>query len=273
MKRSELDIAINWAAKEGWNPGLYDAEAFWETDPEGYFVGFLGDEPVSSISAVAYDEDFGFMGFYIVKEKYRGRDYGIKIFDHALRYMGDRNIGGDGVLEMLNKYKKKGFKLAYKNIRYKYLTKGDKEISKSVKRVTDIPFEDISKYDESIFPASRHKFLKPWVSQPESFSFGVTEGSEVTGYGVLRKCHKGYKIGPLFADSKSIAKNLFDSLISQVPKGTEVFFDTPEVNKEAVEIAKFYEMEKVFETGRIYTKKEPDVPMNKVFGVTTFELG
>jgi len=273
MKRQELDIAIGWAAKEGWNPGLYDAEAFWKTDPKGFFMGFLDDEPISSISAVAYDEKLGFMGFYIVRKKYRGKDYGIKIFDHALQYMGDRNIGGDGVLEMLDKYKTKGFKLAYKNVRYKYLTKGEKGMSKSVKRLIDIPFEDIAKYDDSIFPASRHKFLRLWINQPESFSFVVTEGNEVTGYGVLRKCHKGYKIGPLFADNKSIARNILDSLVSQVTKGTEVFFDTPENNKEAIKIAQEYSMEKVFETGRIYTKEEPDIPISKVFGVTTFELG
>lgn len=63
MSRKNLDTAIEWAAKEGWNPGLYDADAFYATDPQGFFMGFLGDEPVASLSAVSYGPDFGFLGF------------------------------------------------------------------------------------------------------------------------------------------------------------------------------------------------------------------
>ena len=32
MRRADLDIAIDWAAAEGWNPGLDDAEAFLAAD-------------------------------------------------------------------------------------------------------------------------------------------------------------------------------------------------------------------------------------------------
>ena len=53
MTRQDLNIAVEWATKEGWNPGVYDTDAFYKTDPNGYFMGFLGDEPISSISAVS----------------------------------------------------------------------------------------------------------------------------------------------------------------------------------------------------------------------------
>ena len=32
---------------------------------------------------------------------------------------------------------------------------------------------------------------------------------ELVGYGVLRECHQGYKIGPLFADDEDVADSLF----------------------------------------------------------------
>ncbi|WP_242482612.1 GNAT family N-acetyltransferase [Thiocystis violacea] len=38
MTRPELDTLIEWAAAEGWNPGLNDAQIFWDTDPEGFIV-------------------------------------------------------------------------------------------------------------------------------------------------------------------------------------------------------------------------------------------
>ena len=34
MSRPEVDQLVSWAAHEGWNPGLHDAELFWRADPE-----------------------------------------------------------------------------------------------------------------------------------------------------------------------------------------------------------------------------------------------
>lgn len=30
MTRNEVDLAIEWAAKEGWNPGIHDADCLWD---------------------------------------------------------------------------------------------------------------------------------------------------------------------------------------------------------------------------------------------------
>ncbi|MEM9471495.1 MAG: GNAT family N-acetyltransferase, partial [Pseudomonadota bacterium] len=29
MSRQEADELVSWAAREGWNPGLHDADVFW----------------------------------------------------------------------------------------------------------------------------------------------------------------------------------------------------------------------------------------------------
>jgi hypothetical protein len=71
MRRSELDVAIGWAAQEGWNPGLADAECFQATDPNGFLLGLVRGEPVASISVVRYEGGFGFLGFYIVRPDMR----------------------------------------------------------------------------------------------------------------------------------------------------------------------------------------------------------
>src|SRR3989344_1657368 len=117
MNRKDLDTAVEWAAKEGWNPGLYDADAFYTTDPNGFFMGYLNDEPVASISVVSYGNGFGFLGFYIVKPEHRGKGYGIKVWNEALKYLSSHNVGLDGVVAQQENYKKSGFKLAYRNIR------------------------------------------------------------------------------------------------------------------------------------------------------------
>ena len=271
--RDELDIVVEWAAEEGWNPGLYDADSFHLTDPSGFYMGFLDSKPISSISAVAYDDTFGFLGFYIVKPKHRDQGYGIKIWKEALKHLPTQNIGLDGVVEQQENYKKSGFKLAYRNIRYEGTGSSDSVDSSKITLLSEISFEKLLNYDSRLFPTNRSKFLRPWIKQPESLAIGFVEDKKLLGYGVVRKCRTGFKVGPLFADNKKIADMLFQKMRSFVGVKTPVFLDTPEVNKGAVRLAENYKMKPMFETARMYAKEKPNIELGKIFGITTFELG
>jgi hypothetical protein len=70
MTRDEVNIAIDWAAKEGWNPGIDDAECFFRTDPEGFLIGQLNGEPVAAISAVTYGRSFFFSVFSLSERSF-----------------------------------------------------------------------------------------------------------------------------------------------------------------------------------------------------------
>src|SRR5438067_12266999 len=71
MTRDELDIVVEWAAREGWNPGLDDADVFWATDPEGFVAAELGGELLGGRSIVTYGKKSGFMGFFIIHSEHR----------------------------------------------------------------------------------------------------------------------------------------------------------------------------------------------------------
>ena len=183
MSRKDLDTAVEWAAKEDWNPGLYDADAFYATDPNGYFMGFLNNEPISSISAVSYGGKFGFLGFYITKPEYRGKGFGIQVWNKAVEYLGDQNIGLDGVVAQQENYKKSGFKFAYRNIRYEGW--GSSEATKdstNFAMLSKIPFEQLVEYDNNLFPTPRPQFLHLWIKQPESLAIGFIDGCKIKGY-------------------------------------------------------------------------------------------
>lgn len=273
MSKDEVKIAVDWAAKEGWNPGLYDIDAFYAVDNQGFFVGLLDNKPIACFSAVAYDKNFGFLGFYIVKAGYRGKGYGIKVWNAGLNHLKTQNIGLDGVVAQQENYKKSGFKLAYRNIRYQGEATGKKVTFSEIVKLAKIPFNELDNYDRKLFPASRSEFLKHWIIQPESLAIGYKKNKKLVGYSVIRKCGTGYKIGPLFADNPAIAERLFQVMSGFVKKGEPIFLDTPEVNPDAVKLAQNHGMKYVFETARMYTKKAPKLPLKKVFGVTTFEVG
>lgn len=267
------NIAVEWAALEGWNPGLHDAACFGAVDPNGFLVGLLNNQPIACISAVSYHSRFGFMGFYIVKPEYRGQGYGIKIWDAAIQYLKNQNIGLDGVVEQQDNYRKSGFKLAYSNIRYEGITQSLTAAFDGIVPLTPTLFEAVSNYDRLCFPEERSDFLRCWVQQPESYALVATEQNEIKGYGVIRKCRNGYKIGPLFANNAILADQLMLSLSDWAVPGERLYLDVPEPNTDAVQLAEKYCMKKAFGTARMYTQQKPDIRLEKVFGVTSFELG
>lgn len=273
MTRAEVDLAIDWAAAEGWNPGLHDADCFYAADPDGFLIGLLDDEPIAVISVVKYADRFGFLGFYIVKPEYRGQGYGLQIWNAGLAYLEGRTIGLDGVVAQQGNYMKSGFSLANANIRHQGVGGVATSTDSALVALSSLPFADLCAYDQRLFPAPRAAFLRHWIDQPESTALGILEEDRLAGYGVLRRCRDGYKIGPLFADSPELAERLFLALRARVPAGSAVFLDTPANNAAAVAMAQRHGMGMVFETARMYRGPAPQLAGERIFGVTSFELG
>ena len=269
MTRDDVSLAVSWAALEGWNPGLGDAESFFAADPKGFFLAELNGEPAGCISAVAYDDSFGFMGFYIVRPERRNQGIGMELWRTAMEYMGQRTIGADGVVAMLDKYALSGFRIAHNNARYQ----GKGEASAALLTdLVDVPFAELARYDRCFFPAQRDTFLKSWINQPGGHSLAMTAGKRLTGYGVIRPCRQGFKIGPLFADTPDMAEELFSGLSSFV-ENEPVFLDIPVCNSAALELVERHGMTRVFETARIYRGAPPVLPLDRIYGITSFELG
>jgi len=228
-------------------------------------------KPIGCASAVAYDDSFGFFGLYVVKPEFRKKGIGMKLTEKCLEYLGDRNIGLDGVVENEKKYQQvMKFRSAYSNLRFE--GRGGGKVPDGLVKISDVPFEKLLAYDRKMFPVPRTGFLERWVNQPDSYAFAALEAGDPKGYGVIRKCRAGYKIGPLFADDQGTAEKIFRALKASVPEET-IYLDVPEPNKKAMEIAKRYHMNVMFKTIRMYSRKEPDIRLDGVYGVTSFELG
>lgn len=267
----DVTLMLEWARQEGWNPGLSDALSFQIADPKGFLIGYLGDEPIASLSAVCYPKQFGFLGLYIVKPDYRGQGYGFHIWQAGIDYLSGYTIGLDGVLDQQDNYKKSGFVLAYRNIRFTGVAPQNKP-SVLVTPIKKVPFNLLLDYDQTVFPAPRPAFLSAWISAPHTHSYAVLEKNKVVGMGTIRKCYTGYKIGPLFANNTFIAESLFYALSQHAGK-EPVFIDVPEINKAGLQFMQQLNFEMVFETARMYKGPTPNINNAAVWGVTTYELG
>lgn len=270
MARDELDLAVRWAAEEGWNPGLHDSEAFYAGDPEGFFLGEADGRPAGCVSAVSYGEGYGFIGLFIVKPEFRGRGFGMRLWKAAMAHLKGRIIGLDGVTAQQANYQKSGFETAHRNIRFEGQLDGGR--SPYVIPLTPELWDKVIEFDRQCFPAPREAFLRAWLSMPNAAGYVKMERGIPRGYGVTRTCGTGCKIGPLFADDGETAESIFRSLAEHA-RGGPVFLDVPENNANAMALAARHNMRRVFETARMYAGGEPEFDCGKVYGITTFELG
>ena len=273
MTRQEMDLAIDWADSEGWNPGLHDAAVFHGVDPEGFLIGYLGDEPVAVCSAVRYGHTFGFIGFYIVAPHRRRQGYGLAIWRLAMQRLRERVIGLDGVIAQQHNYAKSGFVLAYRQVRYAGHANAGSAHDPALRQLETLDAGQWLAFDRLCFPDERQAYITRWVQQPGTVALGLVKGGELVGYGAIRPCRKGFKIGPLFADDTLVAESLFAGLENSVPAGSEIFLDVPMINMEALALADRHGMQPVFETARMYANGVPQVDTKRQFGITSFELG
>lgn len=272
LRTDEIGIPIEWARQEGWNPGIHDGEMHYPVDPDGWFCVEQDGEITGVAAGINYDNSFSFGGFYIIKPEYRDHGLGWALCQSLFAHIGDRNFGIDGVYVMQDKYATKaGMIFAYRNIRWQGIATGKHH--PALVPASEVPFDELLAFDTAHFPAERRKFLERWICQPEGTSLVTRDpDGQIIGYGVIRRCYEGHKIGPLFAKTPAAADEILDGLLATIP-GETFFIDTPEPNAEAVRMASVRGMTEVFGTARMYSKSIPDLPIQEIFGVTTFELG
>jgi hypothetical protein len=184
--------------------------------------------------------------------------------------LAGRYVGLDGVPAQQDNYRKSGYTLAFRNVRY--AGTGGGAMPAGLVLLGQVPFADIAAYDATMFTAARPDFLRGWIAQPGAVALGAVNDGRLAGFGVRRPCRDGHKIGPLFADDAATAERLFAGLVSDADDEA-MFLDVPEPNAEAVKLAERHGMSPSFETARMYTGPAWPIPMARLYGVTTFELG
>lgn len=267
---------VEWAATEGWNPGPHDAEVYWNTDSNGFYGYYHNDELIGGGSIVSYGGDFGFMGFFIIRPEYRSNGLGRKLWylrrDLLLsRLNPGASIGMDGVVAMQPFYEKGGFHIAFRDVRYE--RRGEvMDTDPCISPIVEQDFPSVLEYDSECFGFKRPEFLIGWLNMKGSRTFKYISYGKIAGYAVVRKALKGFKVGPLFADDFTVADALYRACLNSVPDEF-LYLDIPMINNDAIRLVENYKAQYVFECARMYHGDTPDIPIHRIFGITTFELG
>jgi GNAT superfamily N-acetyltransferase len=273
MSLDEVRGAVSKADREGWEPGLSDAEPFFAADPEGFFAAELDGSPVAAISAVRCSPEVVFMGFYIVEPGVRGTGLGKRLWDRVLPRFDGLTLGGDAVPEQVANYESEGFEVAYRNARYSSTNlPEDGDRAATISPATEVEFDRLVEFDADHCFGPRPEFLKLWIAGPGRDSVVATgESGEVTGFAASRRTSLGHRIGPVFTGDRATAKSLILALAERVEGRVAV--DVPLPNRAAVDLLESLDMERSFETARIYRGPVPGLPLSRIFGITSLELG
>lgn len=266
----EIERLVGWAAREGWNPGPFDAQAFATIDPAGWIGAFAEGELAAGIAAVAYDGHFGFIGLYICDPVWRGLGHGRAVWDAGMAHLGERTIGLDGVPAQQANYRSMGFEAQYRTIRFSGRAERIALPTGGTQAITPELLEAVTDFDRRCFPADRRPFLERWFAPPHVVRVAMSDGI-VTGFGVRRACGEGSKIGPLFATDDATALRLLADLAATGPG--DLHIDVPEARSAFIDVLRDAGFAPGFETARMYRGAPPAIEQHMVFGVTTLELG
>lgn len=276
LTRDELDTVVGWAEAEGWNPAASDADAFWAQDPHGFWGAELDGRLVGSASAVAYGDSYGFWGLFIVVPELRGRRIGSLLARTTIAGLQARLAPGaaielDGVPDQQDYYRSLGFAYGHRDVRMRG-TADTETPEHEVVPLTSLSFEQVVAYDAAVFGTARPDFFARWITRPDGIAVGVVDGGRLTGIGAVRRCVDGAKIGPLFADDDATGESLYRALAGHVAGGP-IHLDVPETRPGAVALAARHGLTEVFSCARMRLGGEVATQWDRVYGVTTFELG
>lgn len=276
LDQQGVEQLVRWAAAEGWNPGPDDAMVFYQTDPDGFYGYYVDNKMIAGGAIVSYGGDFGFMGLFIVDKPYRnmgiGRKLWIKRRDMLLsRLHAGASIGMDGVVAMQPFYEKGGFNIAFRDMRY-VLTGQRFPMDSHISQIVSDDIRQIHMLDTQCFGFQRPGFLYHWLKLPGISTYKYLEGDKLLGFALVRKALTGYKVCPLFAENAQVAAALYEACLNGAD-GEPLYIDVPQNNPMAVKLVSDFGASPVFECARMIYGKFPAFAQEKVFGLTSFELG
>jgi GNAT superfamily N-acetyltransferase len=269
--RDDWRVVERWIEDQQWDPGVSDADQFFTVDPSGYFVGRLAGEIVSSIAVVNYDDQYAFLGQYLVRPEYRGQGLGLATWRAAIGHAGPRTIALESGDEHLTKYRNAGFRDAYRTEHYAGRVRSGGPAA-GVLPASEWDPAEIAALDSRVFPADRTSFILSWLTAPGHTAVVRVLDYQLRGYGVIREAPSGYRVGPLVAERPEDAEAIFDALTADVG-GAEVSLEVPMPNAAGGDLAKAAGLQPIYQTTRMHTRPIRSTELDLSNAIASFELG
>lgn len=231
MSVSDLEFADFVRAAAGWNQTLADWRRFLRFEPDGCFVAELDGQPAGTATTICYGDVLGWIGMILVHPDFRRRGVATALMEHAIEHLSARVkcIKLDATPAGRPVYERLGFEAEYELYRWK---RDSSAASLTCSKESGV----IGDFDAAAFGANRENWISALMENAKAIRVGGC------ALGLIRSGMIADYLGPITAVDVESGRTQTRDLVQRLDRQT--FWDIPEPNQAAIEIAEEFGFER-----------------------------
>lgn len=220
----------------GWNQLPGDWLRLLRHDPNGCFIAEWNGQPAGTATTTTYSDDLAWIGMVIVHPDMRRKGIGNALLEHCIQHLqesGVRCIKLDATPLGKTVYDQLGFKDEWSLARWE---SDGLVVNKAEAEPIRADIDELQGIDTESFGVNRSRMLEALAAQSHTVVQKSAE-NRVEGYGMLRPGRNASYLGPFVAANETAGQTIVNSLLA-LSEGRRIFWDIPDQNTAAVELAK-----------------------------------
>jgi GNAT superfamily N-acetyltransferase len=279
MTAADIPGANRLRQLAGWNQTEKDWQRFLQLSPNGCFVACADGKVCGTVTALNYQNRFGWIGMILVDPEFRKRGIGTRLLEVGIECLKNMNVETaklDATPMGRPLYHQRGFVEEYAIERWERPPAGielDNAKSTVLPAITRDDLDSVCAQDEPIFGANRSGLLRQLWQENPSLGAVVHSSNEVVGYALGRSGARACYLGPWIAKDNAVAEVLLLEFLRRT-RDQPVFVDICLENSRACELVKAAGFQRQRPLTRMYRgpNNHPGQP-KLICGIAGPELG
>lgn len=228
------DLVRLMREEKGWDNTEFDCNAALAISPNAIIVAAdHNDNAVGFFGVCPAVKDTIYLAHWIVHKSVRGKGVGGKLWAAMMDHTGSTNTCLDGVENMVDYYKARGYGIESFKIRNftGLITAGMKQTDHTDKKYQIVPLNDrlwpaLLNYDNDVYNGvDREKILRAWFTGDCVYAVVALANNAIAGFGsVINANVNEFCIQTLSADNDQVVNEILCNMISKMPVGATVTF-------------------------------------------------
>ena len=232
MTSDDISLGMKLKSYAGWNQTEADWEMFLNAGGDN-FVANLDGNDVGTVTAIPFSNHFTWIGMVLVDPFARRKGIGTALLNKSIEESRKNGpVRLDATADGYELYKTIGFNREYELIRMVRRSRPlEEENSLPCRQIESDELPDIMMYDTPVFGADRSFILNSLYERNPEYVFIHSGGKSINGYCMGRSGSHYEQVGPVVAETETIARDLLIAAIKKcahVDVVLDAFSDKPE---------------------------------------------